>query len=138
MERSLIKSDGFRPALLRAEWSDSGGRWNPGKASPAAAAACSECSRAAECSCALRRSSATEEERGSGSPLLTTELVIADRPEADEPTTVPPVCAVVEGGEDELHVGDEEEPVVVGVLTGQQEQSPGKAAGSEKKGERMG
>lgn len=38
---------------------------NAGNEKPAAAAACNDCKRAAECSCALRRSSATDVVRGS-------------------------------------------------------------------------
>lgn len=38
---------------------------NAGKEKPAAAAACNDCNNAAECSCALRRSSATDVVRGS-------------------------------------------------------------------------
>lgn len=56
-------------ALLRELWwNDSGGRWRPGNAKPAAAAACKDCNKAAECSWALRRNSATEDERGSQLP----------------------------------------------------------------------
>lgn len=45
--------------------SDNGEKCSAGKENPAAAAACNDCSNAAECSWALRRSSATELERGS-------------------------------------------------------------------------
>lgn len=48
-----------------ALWSDKGEKCNAGKEKPAAAAACNDWSNAAECSWALRRSSATELERGS-------------------------------------------------------------------------
>lgn len=44
---------------------ENGDKCSPGNAKPAAAAACRDCRRAAECSWALRRSSATELERGS-------------------------------------------------------------------------
>lgn len=54
-------------ALAKEEWwwNERGGKWRPGKAKPAAAAACKDCNKAAECSWALRLNSATEEERGS-------------------------------------------------------------------------
>lgn len=48
-----------------ALWSDNGEKCNAGNEKPAAAAACNDCSNAAECSWALRRSSATELDRGS-------------------------------------------------------------------------
>lgn len=46
-------------------WSDSGEKCKAGNEKPAAAAACNDCNSAAECSWALRRSSATELDRGS-------------------------------------------------------------------------
>lgn len=58
-----------------ALWSDNGEKCNAGNENPAAAAACKLCSNAAECSWALRRSSATEDERGS---------VVADVGDSDE------------------------------------------------------
>lgn len=58
-----------------ALWSDNGEKCNAGNEKPAAAAACNDCSSAAECSCALRRSSATELERGS---------VVADVGDSDD------------------------------------------------------
>ncbi len=48
-----------------ALWSDSGEKCSAGNENPAAAAACNDCSSAAECSWAFRRSSATELDRGS-------------------------------------------------------------------------
>lgn len=48
-----------------ALWSDNGEKCNAGNEKPAAAAACNDCSNAAECSWALRRNSATELDRGS-------------------------------------------------------------------------
>lgn len=111
-----MKSLGLRP-LLRAVCSDSGGRWNPGNAKPAAAAACSECRRAAECSWAFRRSSATEDERGSDDPR--DELLVE----------VVPVLQIEWARE--VHVGEDvavEEPLVMGDFAGQHEHRPGKAA----------
>lgn len=58
-----------------ALWSDNGEKCKAGNEKPAAAAACNDWSNAAECSWALRRSSATELERGS---------VLADVGESDE------------------------------------------------------
>jgi len=55
--------------------SDNGEKCNAGNENPAAAAACNDCKSAAECSCALRRSSATELDRGS---------VVADVGDSDE------------------------------------------------------
>lgn len=46
-------------------WKDRGGKCSPENDKPAAAAACSECKSAAECSCAFRLSSATDVVRGS-------------------------------------------------------------------------
>lgn len=80
-----------------AECNDNGGKCSEGNENPAAAAACKDCSRAAECSCALRRNSATELDRGSEEfPLL------------------PPV-------------GDKEDADEVGTLMGQHEHRPGNA-----------
>jgi hypothetical protein len=84
--------------LLNAECNDNGGKCKPGKCRPAAAAACSECNNAAECSCALRRNSATELDRGSHSE------------------------------DDDVVEVDEHDVVVDEDLAGQHEQSPEKAA----------
>lgn len=65
----------FNLRWLVALWSDSGEKCNAGNEKPAAAAACNDCSSAAECSWALRRSSATELERGS---------VVADVGDSDD------------------------------------------------------
>lgn len=54
----------------------SGGKLNAGNWKPAAAAACNECNKAAECSWALRRSSATDVVRGSFDPDGDTLLVV--------------------------------------------------------------
>lgn len=50
---------------MRALCKLSGGKLNAGNEKPAAAAACNDCNNAAECSCALRRNSATDVVRGS-------------------------------------------------------------------------
>lgn len=65
----------FNLRWFDALWSDNGEKCNAGNEKPAAAAACNDCSSAAECSWALRRSSATELERGS---------VVADVGDSDE------------------------------------------------------
>lgn len=65
---------------LRALCKESGGKCSAGNENPAAAAACSDCNRAAECSCAFRRNSATELDLGSDVLL---ELV-GDRDDADD------------------------------------------------------
>lgn len=78
----------------------SGGK-NAGKEKPAAAAACNDCNRAAECSCALRRSSATDVDRGSF---------------ADDVVTL--------AGE-RFALNDEIDDVVDDVIVGQHEHKPG-------------
>lgn len=60
---------------------DSGGKCNAGNENPAAAAACRDCNRAAECSCALRRNSATELDRGS-------DVLVGDSDEPDDADVV--------------------------------------------------
>lgn len=83
---------------------ENGGKWSPGKASPAAAAACRECNRAAECSCAFLLSSATELDLGS-------ELLVGVNAEETDAIAEP---AIEQVGE-----------LLVGFI-GQHEQRPGK------------
>ncbi|EDV99485.1 GH13000 [Drosophila grimshawi] len=52
-------------APRNSDQKENGSQFSPGIASPAAAAACTDCSSALECSCALRHSSDTKLERGS-------------------------------------------------------------------------
>lgn len=54
----------------------SGGKLNAGNEKPAAAAACNDCNNAAECSCALRRSSATDVVRGSFDAPVDIQLAV--------------------------------------------------------------
>lgn len=108
----------------------SGGKLNAGNENPAAAAACSECNNAAECSWALRRNSATDVVRGS-----------VDDDEDGEPD------AVANGGDKFAEMLEEELVRFVDndeidataeavVMVGQQEHKPGKA--NEKKiGEKL-
>lgn len=84
----------------------SGGKLNAGNWKPAAAAACNECNNAAECSWALRRSSATDVVRGSLEPDGDTLLAEFN---ADE----------------RLALNDEIDEAVVDVI-GQHEHKPGK------------
>ena len=69
-KRTLAAAAAWWWALLKDGWwwKESGGKCRPGNAKPAAAAACRDCNKAAECSWALRLSSATDEERGSQFP----------------------------------------------------------------------
>ena len=85
--------------LFRALCNESGGKCKAGNEKPAAAAACNDWSSAAECSWALRRSSATELDRGSDA----------------EPV----------GDKDDCEWADELD--VVGFFIGQHEQRPGNA-----------
>lgn len=72
----IIRSSGnFR--WFSALCNDNGGKCKAGNENPAAAAACNDCSNAAECSWALRLSSATELDRGSDDEL------VGDNDEAD-------------------------------------------------------
>lgn len=87
---------------LRALLKFNGGK-KAGNENPAAAAACSDCSKAAECSCALRRSSATDVVRGS----------LAD----DVDTFV--------SADERLALNDEIDDVVDDVIVGQHEHKPG-------------
>lgn len=82
----------------------SGGK-NAGNENPAAAAACNDCKSAAECSCALRRNSATDVVRGS----------FADDDD--------PVAFVIVG--ERFALNDEIDDVVDDVIVGQQEHKPG-------------
>lgn len=86
---------------LRAWLKLSGGK-NAGNENPAAAAACNDCKRAAECSCALRRSSATDVVRGSFDDDVLT-LVFGER----------------------FALNDEIDDVVAEVIVGQHEHKPG-------------
>lgn len=61
---------------FNAECNDNGGKCNPGKANPAAAAAWSDCKSAAECSWAFRLNSATELERGSDDDVDDDDVVV--------------------------------------------------------------
>lgn len=73
--------------LLNAVWNEIGGKWNPGNARPAAAAAWSDCNNAAECSCAFRLSSATDVDRGSAIEVTNDEpelVVGVPKVEAEE------------------------------------------------------
>lgn len=79
----------------------SGGK-NAGNENPAAAAACNDCKRAAECSCALRRSSATDVVRGSFDDDVVT-LAFGER----------------------FALNDEIADVVADVIVGQHEHKPG-------------
>lgn len=105
----------------------SGGKLNAGNENPAAAAACSECNNAAECSWALRRNSATDVVRGS-----------VDDEDDGEPD------AVANGGDKFVEMLDEElvrfvdndeiddATVEAVVMVGQHEHKPGKAKGKKK------
>lgn len=98
---------------------------NAGNENPAAAAACSECNNAAECSWALRRNSATDVVRGS---------VVDDDDDGDPE-------AVADGGDKFDEMPDEELVRFVDneeidataeaddVIVGQHEHRPGKANG---------
>lgn len=100
-----------------------------GNENPAAAAACSDCNNAAECSWALRRSSATEVVRGS---------VVDDDDDGD-------ADAVTNGGDKFVEMPDEElvrfadndeidaAADADDVIVGQQEHKPGKANGKNGK-----
>lgn len=79
---------------------------NAGNEKPAAAAACNDCNRAAECSCALRRNSATDVVRGS----------LAD----DVETFV--------NADERFALNDEIDDVVDDVIVGQHEHKPGNPA----------
>lgn len=63
----------------KAWCNDNGGKWSPGKDNPETATACKLWSKAAECSCALRRNSATDE-------VLASVDVEPDGDNADEQT----------------------------------------------------
>lgn len=109
----------------------SGGKLNAGNENPAAAAACSECNNAAECSWALRRNSATDVVRGS-----------VDDDDDGEPE------AVANGGDKFVEMLDEELVRFVDndeidataeavVMVGQQEHKPGKANEKKKRREKL-
>lgn len=106
----------------------SGGKLNAGNEKPAAAAACSDCNKAAECSWALRRNSATDVVRGSdddGDPD-----VVAN---GGDRFDVMPVDEVVRfEANDEIDAAADADDVIVG----QQEQRPGKASEKERERER--
>lgn len=97
----LMPNAGFN-IDLRALLKFNGGK-NAGNENPAAAAACNDCSRAAECSCALRRNSATDVVRGS----------LAD----DVDTFV--------NADERFALNDEIDDVVDDVIVGQHEHKPG-------------
>lgn len=98
--------------MLSALCKLSGGKLNAGNEKPAAAAACKLCNKAAECSCALRRSSATEVVRGSlGDVHDVAAFVIVDRLDV----------ADVE----RLALSDDEIDAADDVIVGQHEHKPG-------------
>lgn len=98
----VVQNVGFSiDFLVLVKWS--GGK-NAGNENPAAAAACNDCKSAAECSCALRRNSATDVVRGSF---------------ADDGDTLTFVNA------DERLNDDEIDDVVDELIVGQHEHKPG-------------
>lgn len=92
--------------LVSALCKVSGGKLNAGNEKPAAAAACNDCNKAAECSCALRRNSATDVVRGSLADAVDTLLAF--------------VIVVAR-----LAVNDEIDDVADDVIVGQHEHKPG-------------
>lgn len=123
---AIEKSVGIilRP-LLSALWSASGGKLKAGNEKPAAAAAWSDCNNAAECSCALRRNSATEVVRGSDDD---------DRVETPLTAAIDDVKLETAAAEDAQRRLAESEEIADAAETdeaidvGQHEQSPGNAA----------
>lgn len=107
VETMLVASPGFRMDFIpdRVLVKFNGGK-NAGNENPAAAAACSDCKSAAECSWAFRRNSATDVVRGSF---------------ADE-VVMPAALVII--GERFVH-NDEIDDVVDDVIVGQHEQRPG-------------
>lgn len=108
VETMLVASPGLSIDLTpdRAPLKFNGGNENAGNENPAAAAACSDCKSAAECSWAFRRNSATDVVRGSF---------------ADDVVTP---AALVIIGERFVH-NDEIDDVVDDVIVGQHEHRPG-------------
>lgn len=108
VETMLVASPGLSIDLTpdRALLKFNGGK-NAGNENPAAAAACSDCKSAAECSWAFRRNSATDVVRGSF---------------VDDDVTP---AALVIIGERFVH-NDEIDDVVDDVIVGQHEHRPGK------------
>lgn len=98
-----------------------GGKLNAGNEKPAAAAACSDCNNAAECSWALRRNSATDVVRGSdddGDPEAETNG-------GDRFDVMPDEEVVRFEAKEEIDATADADDVIVG----QQEHRPGKANG---------
>ena len=84
MERSLIKSFVLRE-LFKTECSEREGK--PGKAK---LAACKECNKAAECSCAFLLNSATESCLGSDRQVEVVDVeVVGETGDEDEDETLP-------------------------------------------------
>lgn len=100
MSLLLVTLDGLEIAGFiidfRAVLKLSGGK-NGGNENPAAAAACNDCNSAAECSWALRRSSATDVVRGSLDDVDTPALVIAGERFALNDAIDDVVADVIEG-----------------------------------------
>lgn len=112
--------------FVKAWCSDSGGKCSPGNDKPAAAAACNECNKAAECSCALRRNSATDDDRAS---VEVKELNVEDMA-AETAVTVFKAfdCDIIGSERIDEQVVDVEEPEVVSGFIGQHEHKPGNPA----------
>lgn len=92
--------------MLSALCNVNGGKLNAGNEKPAAAAACNDCNKAAECSWALRLNSATDVVRGSPT---------------DAVDTLPAFDIAVE----RLALNDEIDDVADDVIVGQHEHKPG-------------
>lgn len=115
VDTMLVVKPGFR-IDFRVLPKFSGGK-NAGNENPAAAAAWSDCKSAAECSCALRRSSATDVVRGSF---------------ADDDVVTPAELVII--GERFEH-NDEIDDVVDDVIVGQHEHKPGNPEGRKRRNE---
>lgn len=116
--------------MVKALCSDNGGKLKAGNENPAAAATCNDCNNAAECSCALRRSSATDVVRGSLPDVVVPDNDVTGDELDDTADDVPPVLA-----DERLDANDEMVAAAAAddVIVGQHEHKPGNAILGTKK-----